>query len=123
MRLQLGFDKGVVWQATGGPAAPVAVVSYDANEAGDLVDVTNALTAGSQALLPGIARGEGSFVFIFDADNAPQAAGIRFGIAGSIVFVTGGTPVTWQVRVAKVHYKSAVAGRVEVACDVKTSVL
>ncbi len=117
MSYQIGFDKGIYVNGTA-----VGVTGWDDTEGGDLPEVTSTNHNGLQALLAGIARGEGNTTFNFDSSHAPEALGIVFGAYLTIVITTGGTPLSRGVRVAKVNRKSTVNGVVSINFDYKTSV-
>lgn len=124
MPFQAGKTRTCTWQYSGaGAAFSLNVTGHTWDEAIDKLDVTSTGHAGTQALIAGILRGDGSVRANLDSSsvvtNPNGLVRINAGQNGVLVFDFGyGTPYTVPAMITKVHHQSEVAGKCEYSFDV-----
>lgn len=133
MPFQPGFNKGVTFAPNGGGAVLFNVTGHSWSEFIDKLDVSHSGTAGIQALLAGLLRGDGNMKANIDSAQVVSnpANGIipgTNGIMNFYLYVGGATgvgtnPFSVPCMIIKVNYKSEVAGKVEYDCDVSLNAI
>lgn len=112
---QVGYNKSVIF---GGTSLKILESSWD--EEIDQLIVTHSQSGGVEGWIAGILKGEGTVRANVDADSAPPALTIVPGAMGTFLFTIGtATPFVIPVGITKVHYQTAVEGKVEYSFNVK----
>lgn len=121
-----GYAVGYAWQTIGGVATTIFITGHSWKEQVDKLDVSSTGTGQIQAILFGIARGQGNVKGNFDTLRVPWSLPplIRAGTKG--LFIIGlGTPSNFSIpsAVIAVHHQSAVEGKVEYDFDIELDAL
>ena len=117
-----GYNRGVTWQLVGaGAQTALNVTGHSWAEMVDKLDVTHTGTAGEQAVIGGVLRGDGNVKANLNdaqpiANNPPF---LRAGQKGLLRFDVGTTtPTIVPALILKVNYQSTVEGKIEYDFDV-----
>jgi hypothetical protein len=107
---QVGWDKSV---QIGSSVLKILESSWD--EEIEKLIVTHSQSGGVEGWIPGILKGEGTVRANVDADLVPSSSlGITPGAFGTMRYTIGSAnPFVIPIGVVKVHYQSAVEGKVE----------
>ena len=74
MAFLAGYDKGVSFTPAGGGATAINITAHSWSEQVEKLDVSHSGTAGKQALIAGLLRGDGNIKANFDSAAMPFAA-------------------------------------------------
>jgi hypothetical protein len=112
---EAGWDKSV---DIFGVNLKVTATTWD--EHVEVLDVTHSQSGGVEAWIPGILRGEGTITANINSAAMPYSFNVFPGNGGVLTWRLGSSnPFSIPFGVTKVHYQSAVAGKVEYSFDVK----
>ncbi len=112
---QVGWNKSI---SIFGVLLKILTSSWD--EQIEALDVTHSQSGGVEGWIPGVLRGEGAVTCNIDAALVPPAFSLVAGAFGYYIFYIGSnTPFSNPIGITKVHYTSAVLGKVEYSFDVK----
>lgn len=130
MSFKAGFNLGASFTPAGGALTGVngggstsktgagQITGWDWKESVDVLDVTHSATAGIQAVIAGVFRGEGNLKCNMDSAALLWATAGGAIIAGTkgVINLNANTPNTdWviPIMIKEMHGKSEVAGKVE----------
>src|SRR5262245_2076318 len=120
---QAGFSNPVKFTPDGAGQTTINITDWSHDELIDLLDTSHSGTAGVEDNIAGLLRAEGTFNADLDLNALPATAStpnLRAGVKGVFLkHVSTGKTIQVPARITRVHYASAVAGKVSWSCSYK----